>query len=331
MADQLTKWLHGFTAGSGVRESAIRAAGLGLRGGSAAEALDFVCAACGLPCGAAEGRINDAVHGHDASFDAKQHVAQAQIAAAWVVASILQPPEDESPGPSVVVAALGLLSADFLNKRPPQHELIEMAWTALRAASERDRERPRLPQPNRSKALTDHKPFTEGVPVTGTELNRVLSVTRTAMQTMSLSVGRLRDAAAQNLKADAEELDILWWMFGGRRDGDGETWKELGSGAGILAGAGLADLTRFDTPIASADTLLQRVLDDIPPADVSEAVASAVQMVSASGDGLVHPLLPLYRAMRESDGVESVNGQVDQWRLGEQFLRETLLMRRYLS
>jgi len=192
--------------------------------------------------------------------------------------------------------------------------------------------RPLLPPANRPKALADLKSFPEGAAVTGTELNQLLNVTRTAMQTMLQSVGRIRLAATQNLKADAEELEILWWTFGGRRDGDGETWEELSLGAGILAGADLAARTHFDTPIASAGTLLQRVLADVAPADGAEAVASAAPMVSAGPAGPVHPLLPLHRAVRQSDAdVGSADGKIDQWLLGEQFLRETLLIRRYLS
>jgi hypothetical protein len=133
-----------------------------------------------------------------ADVDANQ--LDLRLVAAVVVGERLR--SDPTGAINVYLASL-IISALLLQPLPQEtyvarlvQELVKVAKAALDESSEKLRER--RPWPKK-----------KDIEITGGDHNLVAKSAKTAFES-------LLDAVASNAKADREELDVLWWVFGGR-------------------------------------------------------------------------------------------------------------------
>lgn len=326
MNQRLSDWLVGFSVDDGARQAAIDAASLHLRAGTAREAADLVCRAFRLPSGNADALIHDAVSEHDPTFDSTRDVAQVQITAAFAVARLLE--DDEVDEDLATLTALSVQAAMFAGGSAPQRELDRLGRQRLAKAGGEHRARPVLPVPAQPRALDKlaERPSADAPDATAPTPTDIVEAARSAVSSLYGSMRRLASAAGANLKADAEELEMLWWSFADRYDGDGPRWSELGEGAGILAGVDLAARTMYPSPQPSSVTLLDRAVGRIPSASLGRAAREAAAKLPPLGEFEAHPLLAVHAALAEPDGVVD-DQERSQVALGEQMLCETLIRR----
>lgn len=113
----------------------------------------------------------------------------------------------------------------------------------------------------------------------------------------------LRDAVEQNFRADREELDILWWVFGGYSAKTGKQFSTLALSQRVVASvAELADLVMVP-PVAGSQQFLNAVIKEdgllnlrqlIDPCSTALLESMTSQRVPTSGILSSHPaLLPI--------------------------------------
>jgi hypothetical protein len=117
------------------------------------------------------------------------------------------------------------------------------------------------------------------------------------------ALGTLQGAVEQNLRADREELDILWWVFGGYSSKTGKQFSALDLSQRALASAAeLADLV-MAPPITGSQQFLNAVLKEdgllnlrqlIDPCSTALLESITTRRISNSEILSSHPaLLPL--------------------------------------
>ena len=318
---QLAAWLAAASTGNAARLTAIATGTATLSGASAttAETLDLVLLAHGIPQPEAAARLAAAIIEHDPSFDGQPGNLQTQIAAGWTLKQILA--LDTLPA---VTAALAVSSARFCGFQSAANELPVHAGVALERLQQLARRRHPLPKaPTQKEVVTDD--VAAAGAISGTQLRTAADALTASINTVQGSHSAMVDAVQKRLVAADEESDLLWWTISERHEGDGQHWTQLGAAAPLLAGRDIAKLTSFPTPPPASRKLLARVLANIEPHTVTDALAA----LPAGFEGAVdhtHPLLPIASAAHGV--VSAAAGQVHPVaELAEQALIEILIER----
>ena len=216
---------------------------------------------------------------------------------------LLAQTETEAITAALVISALG-------TRVPPQERYLaefvlalqQVAQGSIEAAGRAGRERPEL----------DMDAFQgTDVPTITRSINDVLN--------------KFKDAVDKNLRADREELQVLWWVFGGYSTRLGEQFESLDLPQRILASATeLADLV-IVPPMKASNQFLNAVLREDRPLTlrhliepltsvVLESVAGrrAQMSVVLSGNPALLPLSWLCCRRLESGMVTGWEGEFEQ-------------------
>ncbi len=284
--DLLDAWLTPASSGDPTRAGAVREGAAALAESSASDVVDMVLLAHAVEQPAPAERLRASISAHDPTFEGRADHLQTQIAAAWTLAQTLQLNSD-----AAVTAALAICSARFCDLVAQGPELYAMAVETLRERQISARRRPALARAKGHKSVVGEE-LAAAPGISGAQIKAVADALSKQITTLAGVQNGMADAVEQHLTAAEEEINALWWTIGGRREGDGPTWGELGCAAGILAGRDLATMTSFSTPPPWADGLLARALVGIKDCTL-EAAISALDGRLAPGDAATSPLLPI--------------------------------------
>jgi hypothetical protein len=87
------------------------------------------------------------------------------------------------------------------------------------------------------------------------------------------SINDLVQILRGNLRADREELDVLWWVFGGRSTQTGHRFDAMREGERALAAATELSDRMLMPPISAASHLLSSLVPDAPELSATQLVA----------------------------------------------------------
>jgi hypothetical protein len=155
----------------------------------------------------------------------------------------------EPSDPINVYLASLLIGALLLQPLPAEvyiarliEDLVEVAKASLRKAS--NAVRARRPWPNKS-----------SVDITGDDHTAVALSAKKAFDV-------LLGAITSNAAADREELDVLWWVFGGRSARTGERFQSMTDGERVFNAAIELSDRMLMPPISTAQQLLSSLVSD---------------------------------------------------------------------
>ena len=319
---QLAAWLAVASAGNPARLTAIATGTAALSSATATttETLDLVLLAHGVPQPEAAARLAAAISEHDPSFDGQAGNLQTQIAAGWTLKQILM--LNTLPA---VTAALAVSSAHFCGLQSAASELPMHAGAALERLQLLARRRHPLPKGRAHKDVVTDEVAALGA-IDGAQLRATADALTAAINTVQRSHSAMVDAVQTRLTAADEETDMLWWTISERHAGDGQHWAQLGPAAPLLAGSDIAALTTFPTPPPAARKLLARVLADIEPHTIADALAALPAGIDRAG-GPTHPLLPIGCASQGATSAAPAAEAYPAAELAEQALVEILIER----
>lgn len=296
----------------------------------------------------------------DPTFPMRGNDLELQILAGGTIVHVLE----KRSGQIADCAALAMVTADYYGKRAGRRavDLIEHAVTCLAKRSEELRRFEgelafSAPNPWQKEQLdTLVQAFNEGnVPALGEHVVRGLKSLESALGKLAT---RTRDAQNQLLKLQRrheEELDILWWVFGGySRDLDKPIAELTTPGVCIILGKELADLTRFVPGPLAARAFLDKMLSYVNGAAESATLKEAVNGTPkewrigwlGNSDLVADDLAPVLLAVKASlttEGEETwipvfekaagikANRKTTMIDLAEQVYRECLLFRKLVN
>lgn len=319
---QLAAWLAVASSGNTARLAAIATGTAALAGASATttETLDMVLLAHGIPQPEAAARLVAAITDHDPTFDGQPGNLQTQIAAAWTLKQALT----LSTLPAIA-AALAVSSARFCGLQSAASELPLHAGAALERLQLLARRRHPLPKGRAQAKVVSDEVAALGA-VDGAQLRTTADALTASINTVQRSHSAMVDAIQTRLAAADEETDMLWWTISERHEGDGQQWAQLSAAAPLLAGRDIARLTIFPTPPPAAPKLLARVLADIAPYTIADALAALPAGVDGQGQH-THPLLPIGCAAHGATSAAPAAQTYPAAELAEQALIEILIER----
>jgi hypothetical protein len=328
------EWLKAITSGS--------------RTTSPKEVLDFVRLAAGRPGDASF--LVDSFRKGDATFPAESaEQLHALLAGAWLVQLM------EGPTPAGRVACLGVVTMPFRGWRPVLQELVSRAEESLRNSAIAERQGPPARAALNLSALETSVKNLEQVKTQNLlGANVADPIIEAIKATHAVMGGPIKDGlgTAANLERQfrqaSEELDVLWWLFGGNSRSDAEPFAKLPANKlASVAAFDLESLTQFDLPPASAAAVLGKALTAASSREIS-----IKDFVNASDRGdrkRCHPsvessrdVTPIATAMAKSLEVQDSSGWVavaealsgmdlasshSATELAEELYRELLLLR----
>lgn len=210
---------------------------------------------------AATTKLIDAIREVQPSFasDVDANLVDLRLVASVVVGERLQ----ASPSGEVETYMASLIISALLLPPMPQElylarllkELVELARASLDHASRQLRER--RPWPNKAE-----------VEIAGADAAAIAKSAKSAFDA-------LLEAVTINAKADREELEVLWWVFGGRSARTGDRFESMAEGErAFRAAIELSDMMLMP-PIPTA----QYLLGSLVPGEVQLSLAKVVEQL----------------------------------------------------
>lgn len=346
-ADRLADWIRAVDLDPGAtRLDAVRGAAANLAKSAIGEqALDLVLLAHGVSRGDAVASVAAALREHDEESAVREGDLLAALTAAAAVALALEADK------SAVPFGLAVRSASFVGLESTVPGLNELAAAGLVRASETQRRRSKL-APSRADidaALEDWPELADETAVHGDSLRAAHDAVAKATKAIAAVAPRPFQAVTRRFETLEEEIDVLWWAFGGFSELAGTPFESVPQHAvGCVAAIELTSHTARSAPLPTTRAILSRTLKSRAEkdTDLSRAVPAAVRAIE--DDRWVddppegHPLLPVlsslheYRSLRHKAVWKSTvpeRWDVDPERtvtvldLAEQVTREILLVR----
>lgn len=285
--------------------------------------------------------IRQSVASRDDTFGCPIGDLETRIVAGIVTAALLEQGSDRS-----LVAAQSVLSAAWAGLSTEVIDLPYLAANAVVRQSEVLRARSDFAITTDLAGVTKAVPsFPEDDgPTTHNEAAPMSNALTKALETIKRSFDQASQRLNSRLAASDEELDILWWAFGGYSELEEGAWASVAaSRKPLIMAVELARLTRFIVEPPSARAVLSRLLG--PEAEGTTTIAEAVEDAHASAIDLPacerHRLLPVLSSTGQCaefegkpawrDGVARsgvvVDREVTRLDLSVQMLRELMLIK----
>jgi len=225
-------------------------------------------------------------------------------------------------------AALITAAATFAGMRLPVQpmNLGELAENALRELSETARRRPSLELQRFTTVAVDPKPVMDAVQ--GLDIANIQSALNVlalgcnkALSSIATRQRQFEAATQQYVQVQDEELDILWWIQGGRSEVCDAKFEDIPTiQLPLLFASELADLTTVEPGPSALAALLSRAGIGI---DVQTTVAEAVQSIPANLLSEILPeslhssvspaITPVLEAVRRRQELEGNEGWTQAW------------------
>jgi hypothetical protein len=267
--------------------------------------LDVVAYAMGRESDSAFETVRDAVTENDPTFAAVAADLEPRLVASAALAGIL-----EAEDTRAAVAAGAVLSAEFAGLRSPVEELPELSRATLVDRFNALRDRVAVPGSKLESVFKDVPEFADEAATPRQEVGLFVSAVKTLAERFTTMLGTLGQRFETRLDATDEELDVLWWAFGGRSVDLNTRWDELAASEALLrSGLEIANRHRFEAEIPSAREILRRVLgpsgaEEYSVAEVVSGAAERVKLDTVTPG----PLLPILTSYAEYLAFEGKGG-----------------------
>jgi len=215
-----------------------------------------------------------------ADVDANQ--LDLRLVSAIVIGERLQ--RDPTAATNAYIASL-IISALFLQPLPQEIYVARLVQDLVKVA--------RASLHDTSKGMRERRPWPNKFEITGADVAQVVKSANAAFD-------GLLEVVTSNSRADREELEILWWVFGGRSVRTGERFESMADGErAVVAAIELSDRMLMP-PIPTAQHLLGSLVADEAPLSLAtlveqlrkETLSELVQKKSGVDSVLEsHPLL----------------------------------------
>lgn len=266
------------------------------------EILDLVLLAHGRSSGEALASVASALREHGESSAVREGDLVASITAAAATAFAM-----EADAETAVPFGLAVRSAHFVGLQPAVPELDVLARAGLAGASKAQRRRVKLSvvAADVDTALKDWTTLEEGQAAQTQNLNSAREAVEKATKAVAGVTSRALPAITHRFDVLEEELDVLWWAFGGFSELAAKPLKSVPEqAAGCVAGIELATHTARRAPLQADRAILSRILQSRADkaTDLRRALPAAVKAV---GDTWTdhplggHPLLPVLSSLAE--------------------------------
>lgn len=222
-------------------------------------------------------RFRDTIRAHDASLPESENEPHEQVLAGACVIELLENGNAEiSEFASLAVSCLAFGRGECDQSGPPVRQCSE---TFLARRSTEIREEGTTSSPSLKLSPPKKELDTLAKALIENEINWLDIPLREALEGIlrTASAGIKAEAKAHRelearLDVQAEETNIVWWLFGGASRELTQPWSKIKlSAATILAGKELSDLTEFTLGPVGADAFLDKVLSDAKRAKGTEA------------------------------------------------------------
>jgi len=223
------------------------------------------------------------------SSDILANALDLRVCAGVALGEFLDPdPESETEEDTADLAVASLVISSLATRRWPEERYLGEFLTALMDSADR--------YIQRSARAHRERPEIRISAVQGTDVPTVL-------KSVNEKLGSLVYQVKRNFEADREELEILWWVFGGHSTSMGKPFQELDLCQRIIAaGSELAGLALLP-PVRNSSQFLLPILKENRPIALQQLIQSSdarlLQFASQFGERVevvlrAHPaLLPM--------------------------------------
>ena len=238
---------------------------------------------------------------HDASFPMRKNRGELRVLSGAAVVHLIT----EMPAAFGDMLSLGVVSANCQGLRGDLlvPDVLRIARDHLGGRSLRRRPSPGYPGVGTMPKISPG--------ATGDVADEAIQKLAESIRSLHEGVSKAGEWLSVVLELQQEEVDILWWLFGGASRDLGTPFAELDSPAAcLIAGKELADLVTVMPGPLAADHMLREMLRNVPDDSVGEAsiqvvVNSALKewratLVQQGEFEAVRDLVPLHLAVFKS-------------------------------